>query len=402
MRHKVFCEYAEAPRSDSEAERQSGNVEPSKAASEVDETPSSSSLYAQYPYRVQTDFGVSEAVRHTVELYLIHRYKSSVAPAFPSLDSPALSEVWISASIDMSFEFPYLLNAVFAITSLYLWVTRSDPLTESERQPIPESVRDVDYAQLHRAYLNLSICQQKDALAALTPENADAVGLTAILLSTMATSQLSDSAASGEKTYCPPVQWLTMHASMASVFRNSISFLKPDGPLMTFFNPASDEHLNHTAFLHEPANSIPFQKLLDFRDPTDTAASDVRTEQTVQDAYQKAIAFLGGLHNAIKVPQQRRRICVRVIAFGHTVPKTFVDLLAEKRPRAVAILGNYMAFVKCIDHYWWFRSRAERELSGIQSILPQRWHWALEWPMAVVQDREQILVDPRCFQPVDM
>lgn len=369
----------------------------------MDETANySSSLYAPYRHEAQTDFGLSDAARHTVELYLMHRYKSSVAPSFPTLDSVALSEVWVWASIEMSFEFPYLLNAVFAITSLYLWVTRSDPLTESERQPIPTSLQDVDYAQLHRAYLNLSICQQKDALAALTAENADAVGLTAILLSTMATSQLSDSAASGDRVYHPPIQWLTMHSSMASVFRNSISFLKPDGPLMTFFNPGSDTNLDHAAFLHDPDNLIPFQKLLDVRDPTETTAFSAEAEQIVQDAYKKAVSFLGGLHNAIKVPQERRRICLRVIAFGHTVPKKFVDLLAEKRPKAIAILGNYMAFVKCIDHYWWFRSRAERELAGIQSILPQQWHWALEWPMAVLQDKEQVLMDPRSFQHIDM
>ncbi len=63
----------------------------------------------------------------------------------------------------------------------------------------------------------------------------------------------------------------------------------------------------------------------------------------------------------------------------------------------MAILANYMAFVRYIDHYWWFRGRAEKEILGIQQILPQEWQWALRWPLAVLEDPQKAELDPRSF-----
>jgi hypothetical protein len=325
-----------------------------------------------------------------------------VACAFPSYESPELRDVWVWASVDLGFDYPYLLDAVFAVTALYIWVTSSAPQTESEAVTIPKAFRSVDFAQLHRMYLNRSICLQRDALANLTSENADAVGLTAVLLSTMATCLLSDNADSEESSYTPPVQWLTMHASIAAVFRNAVPFLQPDGPMLRYAELTENPTFSDTLALFDTENLAPFQKLLDFRCSEDFIIQDTKPDPLVEDAYVKAVAFLGSVCKALQRPEQRYKICMRVVAFGHTIPRTFIRLLAERRPRALAILANYMAFVKYIEKYWWFRNRAQMEISGIKSILPQHWHWALAWPLAVLQDPRKILLDPRDFQDIDV
>ncbi|KAJ9611337.1 hypothetical protein H2200_004521 [Cladophialophora chaetospira] len=399
-RHGVPCEYADDPRSITTPESQSSKSEASRGSSEsIDHKSSPPGLDAPYSSSILADFSLSEPSRHAIELYLLHRFKSCVASAFPSYDNPGVSEVWVWDTVDLGFDAPYLLNAVFSITALYIWVTSPAPQTDKERVPIPQSLRGTDFAQLHRMYLNLSIQQQQDALAALTQDNADAVGLTAILLSTMATCLLSDNDDSGDSTYTPPVQWLTMHASIATVFRNAVPFLKPDGPMLRYAL-TQQPTLSNPSEIFTQDNILRFQKLLDFQ--PETEYQDIEADLSVKDAYVKAVAFLGSIFKAMEQVEERTRICMRVVTFGHTIPHTFIQLLAERRPRALAILANYMAFVKYIEKYWWFRNRAQKEISGIAQILPQGWHWALVWPLAVLQDRKNVLEDPRKFQSVEL
>ncbi|EXJ59763.1 hypothetical protein A1O7_03910 [Cladophialophora yegresii CBS 114405] len=405
-RHGVHCEYAEDPRSSTAPESHASSHAASRGSSESSDNKSSTlGIDAPYPHSVLTDSSFSEPNRHAIELYLVHRFKTCVAGAFPSYESAELRDIWVWTSVDMGFDFPYLLDAIFAITALYIWVTSSAPQTETESVPLPRSLRGVDYAQLHRMYLNRSICLQRDALANLTSENADAVGLTAVLLSTMATCLLSDNddADAGESSYTPPIPWLTMHASIAAVFRNAVPFLQPDGPMVRYAKVTAQPTFSNDLALSDPENLAPFQKLLEFQSSEDSSdCSGERSDPSVQDAYVKAVAFLGSICKALQVAEQRYRICMRVVAFGHTIPRTFIRLLAERRPRALAILANYMAFVKYIEKYWWFRNRAQIEISGIRSILPRQWHWALVWPLAVLQEPEKVLLNPRGFQDLDV
>ncbi|OCT47541.1 hypothetical protein CLCR_03535 [Cladophialophora carrionii] len=399
-RHQVPCEYAEDPRTSTAPESGASSHAASRGSSESSDNKSSTpGIDAPYPHSVLTESSLSEPNHHAVELYLIHRFKTCVAAAFPSYESAELRHIWVWTSVDLGFDFPYLLDAIFAITALYICVTSSAPQTESETVSIPKSLRGVDYAQLHRMYLNRSICLQKDALANLTSENADAVGLTAVLLSTMATCLLSDNADAGESSYAPPIQWLTMHASIAAVFRNAVPFLQPDGPMVRYAKLTEQPTFSNTFAVFDPENLAPFQKLLDFqRSGDDPLNPGEKPDPSVGDAYVKAVAFLGSVCKALQLPEQRYQICMRVVAFGHIIPPTFIRLLAERRPRALAILANYMAFVKYIEKYWWFRNRAQTEISGIRSILPQQWHWALTWPLMVLREPEKILLDPRNFQ----
>ena len=394
-RHGVPCEYAEEPRSTSASESQ---IEGSGRSSESGDSKSSpAGLDAPYSRSISADFNLPEPKRHAVELYLVHRFKSSVAVAFPSSHNPELEEILVWTCVDMGFNYPYLLNAIFAITSLYVWITAPAPQTEDETKPIPESLLGVDYGQLHRLYMNRSISQQRDALAALTPDNADAIGLTAVLLATMATCLLSDEPESVESMYAPPLQWLTMHASIASVFRDAVPFLEGSGPMMRYFTPADEPNFFDSPELFNPENALPFQKLLDFQDHSDFIAGEEESDPLVVDAYVKTTAFIGSIHQALQQTEPRYRICLRVVAFGHVIPKTFIHLVVERRPRALAILANYMTFVKHIDHYWWFRGRAEKEIFGLGQILPQQWQWALTWPKAVLADPQKIILDPKHF-----
>lgn len=70
-----------------------------------------------------------------------------------------------------------------------------------------------------------------------------------------------------------------------------------------------------------------------------------------------------------------------LLAFGAMVPPRYKTLIREGIPRALVILSYHFAIVKAVDDVWWLRGVPEREVFGIQSVLPERWQWAMAWPI---------------------
>ncbi len=346
------------------------------------------------PYSDDLDSVIPESLRHQIELYLIHRFKSSVSPACPSSQTPHLKELYVWHAMDAAFDHPYLLNAILAITALYLWTCEVQQLPESRTVQIPKAFRHVDFSQLHRAYLNLAISEERDALSSLGPSNSDAVGLTSILLSIMSTCLLSDTPTSDENEYFPPIQWLTLAGAIQTVFQAAIPFL-PEGAMMLYLRASREPNFRDKSLLFDPNNVMPFARVLDFEDSEQPFVNQAETEPTTYEAYRSALAVIGSIYNAARAGEPEHYLCMRVVAFGPLVPKSFVRLLAQKRPRAMVILAHYMVFVRYVDSYWWFKGRAEKEILGIQRSLPEKWQWALRWPLAVLSSPEYAKVDPR-------
>jgi hypothetical protein len=47
----------------------------------------------------------------------------------------------------------------------------------------------------------------------------------------------------------------------------------------------------------------------------------------------------------------------------------------------LTILAYYFSLFKAVDGVWWMRGIAEREVLGIQNILPEQWQWAVAWSL---------------------
>ncbi|KAK5220710.1 hypothetical protein LTR72_007332 [Exophiala xenobiotica] len=400
-RHGVPCEYEEAA-----SARKASSVprRPLKSPpSHRDPAPSISGSTGEHgatisppsgldtPYSDDLYTVIPESLRHQIELYLIHRFKSSVTPSFPSSQTPHLKDLYVWHAMDAAFDHQYLQNAIFAITALYLWTCEVQQLPESRTVQIPKAFRHVDFSQLHRAYLNLAISEERDALSSLGPSNSDALGLTSILLSIMSTCLLSDAPTSDETEYFPPIQWLTLAGAVQTVFQAAIPFL-PEGAMMSYLRASREPNFRDKNMLFDPNNAIPFSRVLDFEDPEHPFVDHAETEPTItNEAYQGSLALIGSIYNAVRAGEPEHYLCMRVVAFGPLLPKPFVRLLAQKRPRAMVILAHYMVFVKYIDSYWWFKGRAEKEILGIQTSLPEKWQWALRWPLAVLSRPETII-----------
>lgn len=103
-----------------------------------------------------------------------------------------------------------------------------------------------------------------------------------------------------------------------------------------------------------------------------------------RQAYQHAVAVLNWAH---KIPHKGAPL-----AFPATVSKRFIELLEERRPRALAILACFFALLKSLDGVWWLQGMARREVLGVVSLFNsdffgpdayRKWWPHLEWAMRI-------------------
>ncbi|KAL6240833.1 hypothetical protein RBB50_012248 [Rhinocladiella similis] len=351
------------------------------------------------PYSGNLPGVIPEALRSHIELYLLHRFKSSVSQSFPSAATPHLKDVFAWHATEASFDHTYLLNAIFAVTALYLCMCQlHEPHEIHHTVHLPRTLQHVDFAQVHRTYLNIAVSQERDELSFLGPHNADAVGLTSILLSVMSGCLLSDAPTAHDAEYFPPMQWMTLSAAVQTVFQETVPHLH-EGAVLNYMRASREPNLLDKDALFHPNNTVPFHSILDFEDSEGQSPYADQEKQKAADseAYHNALAMIGGIFNAIRAGEPKHYLCMRVMAFGPIVPKAYVTLLAQKRPRAMVILAYFMVLVKYLDSYWWFRGRAEKEILGIRSALPDRWQWALRWPLAVLANPEYAKSDPATY-----
>ncbi|EIT76289.1 hypothetical protein F9C07_2217187 [Aspergillus flavus] len=70
------------------------------------------------------------------------------------------------------------------------------------------------------------------------------------------------------------------------------------------------------------------------------------------------------------------------------VPGRFIQLLSEKKPRALVILAYHFALVHCVQNIWFLSGIPAQEVRGINNILPPKWKWAMTWPLRVTDGRK--------------
>ncbi|KIV82713.1 hypothetical protein PV11_04802 [Exophiala sideris] len=419
LRHGVACEYGDTSRTSASHEGTASGTQRSRTVSSKTSELTQPSTTSQTtttttnkgsstsppsgldsPYSEAVDSLIAEPLRHQIELYMLHRFKSSVAASFPSAQSPLLKNIYVWSAVEDSFDHPYLMNAMFAMTALYLWVHDTIQLTSPPTHVntnIPESLKSVNFAHLHRVYLNLAIGQEREALSSIGPDNADALGMTCILLSVMSTCLLSDTHNDESLAeYTPPIQWLTMAKGNEAVFKAALPHLK-EGAIMNYLRASSEPNFRDHSRLFNPQNAEPFIKIMEFRRQGCDYDWQIDNEPANREAYANTLAYIGSMYDAVRAGEPPHYICMRCVSFATMSSRPLIDLLARKSPRALVVIAHALVFLKYSDNYWFFKGRAEKEITGIRTALPDDWQWALRWPLAVLADKENIKLDPRDF-----
>jgi hypothetical protein len=121
-------------------------------------------------------------------------------------------------------------------------------------------------------------------------------------------------------------------------------------------------------------------------------ASDPKTSPADQDLYVNAFEYLSSICNALDQNVSSPLLQRKISYFVPRMPRRFLDLLAKKDPRAMALLARDLSLLKLVDWAWWLHGAKgmaveEYHVRGICELMPIEWLWAMDWPLRVACGR---------------
>ncbi len=243
---------------------------------------------------------------------------------------------------------------------------------------ISDTDKGEDLARVHRLYLNTAVKERREAISNLTSSNADAVFMTSLLLSYQSLRLIPDQSTFSE--YTPPIQWLRMCKAVATITQAALPIIQSNSMMGRLLAYTTEPDLRDEMAMFNPAYRQPFEALLDW-----ASHPEPFLDMDIRNTYERTLAYVGGTYSALLNKEAPRIMIRRIVCLGVLAPTRFIELLEQKRPRALVILAHHLAMSQAIEEHWWFHGVADGVVNGIASLLPSEWLWAMAWPLSMIQ-----------------
>ncbi|KHN94453.1 C6 zinc finger protein [Metarhizium album ARSEF 1941] len=317
------------------------------------------------PVVSQPEPDTSRPVDRLLELRLLHQYTTSTCKTLLT-SSPATDDIWQKAVPDMAFRGKtYLADAMLSVAALHL---RSQAPT------------DKALVRASHAYSASTLAAYVGTLNnGITPDNAEALFLTAALIAFQATAQrifikddTETTAKDASSRYTTPMAWFHAFQGVKTVVATSWQWIRNSNIVQAVIDsqPSFQLDLNPLG-----PNSF-FGHLLDGLD-----------DELANEGQDKASATSQGYFHAVSVLNwaHKNPFAPAALAFPATVSRRFVEVVEERRPRSLAILACFFALLKRMDSVWWLEDVTRREVMGLVSLFESGSPWwkHLEWPVRI-------------------
>ncbi|KAK2022958.1 hypothetical protein LX32DRAFT_170977 [Colletotrichum zoysiae] len=307
-----------------------------------------------------------------LELRLMHHFTSKTSRTL-AVQTPATYEIWTNTVPRLAFGgASYLADAMLAISALHL---------------LSFNANDRALTRASHSYMASSLAAYCACLQqGISEDNAESLFLTAALIAFQSTASrifIRDEADPNDASsaYSLPISWFHAFQGVKAVVATSWPWIRNSNVVIPIIDsmPVLQLDLGATS-----SNSF-FGRLLDNLEDELQIEDDVLAMSTRQ-SYHHAVAVLNWAH---KLPHRGA-----ALAFAATVSKRFIELLEERRPRALVILANFFALLKGYESAaWWLNGVARREVMGIVSQFEATSPWwpHLEWPVKIALYKNSII-----------
>ncbi|KAJ5106635.1 hypothetical protein N7456_003310 [Penicillium angulare] len=297
-----------------------------------------------------------------LQLRLIHHWVTSTAATMSSAHIPAVHQVWSVVVPEMAFDYEPLLHTVLALSAAHRIILSPDEAT---------TLRPIQHA-----YIDSSLRQHRPVTAQLDGSTSEAVCVNAILLSLYTIYLRSEPTSDA---YEPPFLWLSVAHGIRTILKTVYGQLMGSDSKIKPFLLAKPMVFGGGLDMFKPPVD-PFQSILEYeRDIEDI-------DEETAEAYSQTTEYLGYLYTASQANEPEWVLRKIFFGFPPISPRRFTDLVTERRPRALVILAYLFALGKKVDNVWWFRGIPEREVRGINGIVPDNWKWAMFWPLNLISE----------------
>lgn len=398
-RHNQECIYPDptppAPRRESAASSSTGAPPPPAAGGQTTHlsSPTAASSDSPTPGTTssvtlpETDDGTQPATeeRRILELRLMHRYMQSFSDIFAGIHNNTVAEIWRDSVPAMAIHHPFLLHALYAVTTLHVIVTKEHANQDAQNSkgeasrtstvvpslipsapPVTDDLDLGEMKQARRLYFDLAVRGQRMAVSNLNPDNADAICMATILISNQG-FLLDHDLDLNDSGYRPPVQWMLLASSINTVLAACRGMLGPTSAMERISLSGRSLLLDR---YNSADNAIFFKPLMDFQPDTESAD---------RESYQSAVNFLGAIRRGAEACEPLSLLSRRFFSFATLLPAQFIGFVQQQRPRALVIMACFFAMTKEVEGIWWFRGAAARHVQGLRTLVPAEWSWAFEW-----------------------
>ena len=306
--------------------------------------------------------------RRLSELRLLHQYstKTCLYIIVDHESDPVALKIWQTAVPNVAFKNDALLNALYALAVLHL--AKTEPYNKER-------------LETYRDYLDHAVREHNNDVANLSRLNADAACLTSNFLRLAAFAIIQER----ELTpYTPPTQWLKMTRGGADVHRAAWEWIEHDEASVSMRLVRNWPVVTEPDSLYTEEHQQGVLHLL--HRSQDHQATELWGAD-VQEAYAGAVGVIGSTLRAIVAQDRRTNICRRLITFPMLIPKRYMELVLEMRPRALVILAHFFFLLARFTDIWWIGETGPREVRGIKTVLSGEWLDMLNWSISNMEEQ---------------
>lgn len=261
----------------------------------------------------------------------------------------------------MAFEYEPLLHTLLALGAAHRSTLM--PAEANSLRPI------------YHGYIDSALQRHRPVTSQLNENTNEAVCLNAVLISLYTLFLRSEPST---EPYQPPMLWLSMAHGIRTIMKSVIHQLVRNSsricPLI--FAQPTLWGKEQSCLYEGPLK--PFHFLLEYR------LDEEEMDEKDKEAYTGAVEYLERLYIAMETREPEFIIRKMFSGFPPVVSRDFIQLVSEKRPRALAILARLFAIGKTVENIWWLRGIPEKEIIGINGNMPVSWKWTMDWPLSLV------------------
>ncbi|KAF4449298.1 Sterol regulatory element-binding protein ECM22 [Fusarium austroafricanum] len=282
------------------------------------------------------------------DMKLLWFYTTSTCTSFSVDEGPSnpINDVLRNRMVQVAFENTFLMDSLFGLASLHM---QSLDLKHDPARALTYRARSFEGYRL--------------AVERAQPETFPALLANSLLLTALSSQNFRDEDA--KKLYL--IDWMIVWRGIGLVIDlMGVEKLIDSGLYCLFNRPSIDvEQATH----HIPASLI---LMLNSIEPSDPDYINVET-------YYETLQFLGSLYQNLH-DGFGPIMMLRIITWFTFVPRNFVQLARELRPRALIILAYYAAFLKLPSDVWWLRNVGNRSLKDLCEYIGPEWQQYLLVP----------------------
>lgn len=300
----------------------------------------------------------------------MYHYTKSVHDDLPDHGNALCRDMWDEDIPQAAFGSDLVLSALLAISALHLRnLTPDDP--------------DLTYAAGH--YFGQAVRKYRPALAHITEPMAEPLIMTAMIVGYY-TWVVSYTPNPGTP-YTLPLQSFYLIRGVFDILMEVGGWIKSKN-LGWLYEQPPVEDLDHPATTHFLAtyhhDKDRFMKTFD-----DSLSREDK------EVYVAGVNYITSICNALAkgapANQLRRKIAYMIPA----LPAKFLTLLAQRDPRAMALIARDIALLKLTEWSWWLHGPKDMKVEeyhvrGICELMPIEWLWAMDWPLRVASGRLEL------------